>query len=93
MLTQEQAVEIRILERQDRSIRRIMRDTGLSHNTVRKYLRGGGNATYGSREPRAYKLDPYKTYLHQRIEQARPDWIHCRRTQHEPAATTHCCSV
>jgi transposase len=40
MLTQEQAVEIRVLERQGRSIRQIMRDTGLSRNTVRKYLRG-----------------------------------------------------
>jgi transposase len=75
MLTQEQAVEIRVLERQGRSIRQIMRETGLSRNTVRKYLRGGGKATYGPREPRACKLDPYKAYLLERIEQARPDWI------------------
>jgi len=40
MLTQEQAVEIKVLERQWRSIRQIMRETGLSRNTVRKYLRG-----------------------------------------------------
>lgn len=75
MLTQEQAVEIRVLERQGRSIRQIMRDTGLSRNTVRKYLRGGGKATYGPREPRACKIDPHKGYLLERIEQARPDWI------------------
>ncbi|GFE85044.1 IS21 family transposase [Steroidobacter agaridevorans] len=74
MLTQEQAVEIRVLERQGRSIRQIMRDTGLSRNTVRKYLRGG-KVEYGPREPRACKLDPYKSYLLERIEQARPDWI------------------
>ncbi|HEY0942460.1 MAG TPA: IS21 family transposase, partial [Steroidobacter sp.] len=74
MLTQEQAVEIRILERQGRSIRQIMRETGLSRNTVRKYLRGG-KAEYGPREPRPCKLDPFKAYLLERIEQARPDWI------------------
>jgi transposase len=75
MLTQEQAVEIRILERQGRSIRQIMRETGLSRNTIRKYLRGGGKVKYGPREPRPCKLDEYKTYLLERIEQARPDWI------------------
>src|SRR5688572_30413113 len=75
MLTQEQAVEIRILERQGRSIRQIMRETGLSRNTIRKYLRGGGPVKYGPREPRACKLDAYKSYLLERIEQARPDWI------------------
>ncbi|MDY6949755.1 MAG: IS21 family transposase [Pseudomonadota bacterium] len=74
MLTQEQAVEIRILERQGRSIRQIMRETGLSRNTVRKYLRGG-KVEYGPREPRPCKLDPFKSYLLERIEQARPDWI------------------
>jgi len=30
---------------------------------------------YGPRVPRAGKLDAYKGYLQQRIEQARPDWI------------------
>jgi DNA replication protein DnaC/transposase len=75
MLTQEQAVEIRVLERQGRSIRQIMGEMGLSRNAVRKYLRGGGKGTYGPREPRACKLDPYKSYLLERIEQARPDWI------------------
>ena len=39
MLTQEQAVEIRILARQGESIRQISRRTGLSRNTVRRYLR------------------------------------------------------
>jgi transposase len=73
MLTQEQAVEIRVLERQGRSIRQIMRETALSRNTVRKYLRGG-EVTYGPREPRACKLDPYKSYLLERIKQAPPDW-------------------
>lgn len=50
MLTQEQAVEIQVLHRQGRSIAQIMRETGLSRNTVRKYLRGGGQVKYGPRE-------------------------------------------
>lgn len=75
MLTQEQAVEIKVLERQGRSIQQIMRETGLSRNTVRKYLRGDGKVGYGPREPRRCKLDPFKSHLLERIEQARPDWI------------------
>jgi transposase len=85
MLTQEQAVEIRILERQGRSIRQIMRETGLSRNTVRKYLRGG-KARYGPREPRPCKLDPFKGYLLERIKQARPDWIPATVLMREIAA-------
>src|SRR5690606_41556986 len=75
MLTQEQAVEIKVLERQGRSIRQIMRETGLARNTVRKYLRGAVKVQYGPREARPCKLDTFKPYLRDRIEQARPDWI------------------
>ncbi len=75
MLTQELAVEIKVLKRQGRSIRQIMRETGLSRNTVRKYLRGAAKAKYGPREARPCKLDPFKPYLLERIEQARPHWI------------------
>lgn len=75
MLTQEQAVEIKVLERQGRSIAQIMRETGLSRNTVRKYLRGAMKVQYGPRAPRPCKLDAFKAYLLERIEQARPDWI------------------
>jgi transposase len=75
MLTQEQAVEIKVLERQGRSIAQIVRETGLSRNTVRKYLRGAVKVQYGPREVRPCKLDPFKAYLLERIEQARPDWI------------------
>lgn len=39
MLTQEQLVEIHVLRRQGRSVRAIARELGLSHNTVRRYLR------------------------------------------------------
>ena len=53
MLTQEQAVEIRILARQGESIRQISRRTGLSRNTVRRYLRDAEAARYG---PRALRV-------------------------------------
>ncbi len=75
MLTQEQAVEIRILARQGESIRQISRRTGLSRNTVRRYLRDEAARRYGPRALRPAKLDPYVDYLLGRIEHARPDWI------------------
>jgi transposase len=68
-------VEIQVLRRQGRSIRQIVRDTGLSRNTVRKHLREPTDLRYGPREARPCKLDPHKAYLQERIEQARPDWI------------------
>lgn len=75
MLTQELAVEIQVLSKQGRSIRQIARETGLSRNTVRRYLREGRPIRYGPREPRACKLDAYKGFLQERIAQASPDWI------------------
>src|SRR5882672_1437670 len=75
MLTQEQAVEIQVLERQGQSIRRIARELGVSRNTVRRYLREQRAVKYGPRDARPCKLDPYKAHLLMRIEQARPEWI------------------
>jgi hypothetical protein len=75
MLTQEQSVEIQVLKKQGRSIRQIARETGLSRNTVRRYLRERRTIGYGPREPRPCKLDPYKAFLQERIAQARPEWI------------------
>jgi transposase len=75
MLTQEQAVEIRILARQEASIRQISRQTGLSRNTVRRYLRDQKAQRYGPRSPRPRKLDPFVDHLQERMGQARPDWI------------------
>jgi len=75
MLTQEQAVEIQVLNKQGRSIRQIARETGLSRNTVRRYLRERPSVRYGPREPRACKLDAYKPFLQERIAQAQPEWI------------------
>ena len=75
MLTQEQSVEIQVLKKQERSVREIAREMGVSRNTVRRYLREGKPIRYGPREPRLCKLDPYKRFVQKRIEQARPDWI------------------
>jgi len=75
MLTQEQAVEVRVLKRQGRSIRQIAKQMELSRNTVRRYLREQPAVKYRPREARPCKLDPHKAHLKLRIEQARPDWI------------------
>jgi transposase len=47
---------------------------GPARSTVRKYLLSG-QAQYGPRQPRSCKLDPYKSYLLECFEQARPQWI------------------
>lgn len=76
MLTQEQSVEIRVLARQGLGIKAIARTLGLSRNTVRKYLRGDAGAPrYSARPPRPEKLDPFKAYLQERVDAARPHWI------------------
>lgn len=75
MLTQEQAVEIRVMARRGESVRAIARQLDCSRNTVRRYLRDQATQRYGPRKPRACKLDEYKSYLHERVGQARPRWI------------------
>jgi transposase len=75
MLTQEQAVEIRVLARRGVGLREIARQMGCSRNTVRRYLRDTGAARYKQRTARGTKLDPFKEYLKRRVEAARPDWI------------------
>lgn len=76
MLTQELLVEIHVLHRQGKSIRSIAKALNVSRNTVRKYLRDiARTPTYSRRDDRPSKLEPFKTYLLERIEAARPDWI------------------
>ena len=74
MLVAEEAVEIRVLRRQGKSIREIARTLEVSRNTVRRYLRGEGLPRY-QREARASKLDPHKHYIAERVKAAAPDWI------------------
>jgi len=75
MLSQEQAVEIRVLARRGSGIREIARQLGCSRNTVRRYLRCERIGRYGPRAPRTTRLDEYKDYLAERVAQARPRWI------------------
>jgi transposase len=81
MLTQEQAVEIKVLARRGVAIREIARQVGCSRNTVKRYLHNANAVRYRARPPRVTKLDPFKDYVVQRIEAARPQWI--------PAAVLH----
>ena len=69
MLVAEEAVEIRVLRRQSKSIREIARMLDVSRNTVRRYLRAEGLPRY-EREARPSKLDPYKHYLDERVKAA-----------------------
>jgi len=68
-------VEIRVRARRGEGVRQIARQLGCSRNTVRRYLRDEAARRYGSRAPRPCKLDPYRAYVLERVEQARPWWI------------------
>jgi transposase len=74
MLVAEEAVEIRVLRRQGKSIREIARILDVSRNTVRRYLRIEG-LPRNERAARSSKLDPYQHYIDQRVKAAAPDWI------------------
>jgi len=51
------------------SISEIARRSGLDRKTVRKYLQQGMQAPcYGPRAPRPQLLDPYRSYLQDRIK-------------------------
>ena len=63
------------MARRGEGIREIAKQLGCSRNTVRRYLREQTASRYGPRAPRATKLDAYKAYLTERVEQARPRWI------------------
>jgi transposase len=65
-------MEVSILRRQGQSLRDIAVATGTSVNTVRKYLAAGGPPRHKLRAPKPGKLDPFKDYLVNRVEAARP---------------------
>jgi len=75
MLTQEQAVEIRVMARRGMAIRQIARELGCSRNTVKRYMHDVQALRYGPREARPTKLDAFKAYVCERIEAAKPHWI------------------
>jgi transposase-like protein len=75
MLTQEQVVEARVLARRGGKVKQIARELGVSRNTVRRYLRDPQAGRYKQRAARPRKLDPFREYLHSRIEAPQPRWI------------------
>lgn len=84
MLNQERLVEIHVLHRQGISVRAIARELNVSRNTVRRYLRDTTlTPSYKKREARVSKLEPYKKYLQERIEAAKPNWIPATVLFHE----------
>jgi transposase len=76
MLTGEERMELEVLAKHGAGIRELARATGRSRNTVRRYPREGEAAA--RRKPaakRAEKLDPFKTYIVDRVRAAAPDRI------------------
>ena len=73
MLTGEDVMDIRVLRRQGLSIHEIVRRTGKSRNTVRRYIRSEAmELVYGPRPPKPSLLDPFKAYLTERVKAAHP---------------------
>lgn len=69
-------MDIHVLHKQGFGIRAIARKLGLSKNTVRRYLRQPiAMPSYSPRTKRPTKLEPFKPYLLQRIQAAKPHWI------------------
>jgi len=61
--------EIEELKRQGLSIKGISKLTGYDRKTIRKYLlKPQVTPIYGPRESRASKLDPFKTYIEERLQ-------------------------
>ena len=63
------------MARRGMALRQIARELGCSRNTVKRYLRDARASRYGPRAPRPTKLDPFKQYVCERIETAKPHWI------------------
>jgi transposase len=78
MVGAEAALEIRVLHKHGKGVREIARETGLSRNTVRRYLRDEGATRYKTRPKRATKLDPFKAYVVERRAAAEPETIPAR---------------
>ena len=92
MLTQDQAVEMRVMARRGEGVRSIARQLGCSRNTVRRYLLEKQARRYGPRAARARKLDQYKGYVSERVEQARPRWIPATVLLREIRERDMCCA-
>ncbi len=65
MLRSGTVIRLHELQASGKSIREIMRETGHSRNTIRKYLRADGIPEPNPRKKRASKLDPFKSQVDQ----------------------------
>lgn len=66
-------MKIQILHQQGLSQRAIAKQLGISRNTVKRYLRANiDTPVYSAREKGRSLLDPFKSFLHSRIAQAKP---------------------
>ncbi|WP_423187552.1 IS21 family transposase [Alishewanella sp. d11] len=73
MITKEELMKIQILHQQGLSQRAIAKQLGISRNTVKRYLRAKMDTpVYSAREKGRSLLDPFKSFLHSRIAQAKP---------------------
>ena len=76
MLKTEEQMDLRARITRGESIRGLSRATGLSRNTVRKYIRNDAPITKRKTGPkRAEKLDPFKPYIVARLETATPERV------------------
>ncbi len=75
MIGAELSMEMRVLAKHGKGVREIAREVGVSRNTVRRYLRDPDAVRYKARPLRPAKLDPYKSYIEERLAAASPDRI------------------
>ena len=75
MIRQDEAMLIHIMHKQGYSKKRIARELGISINTVRKYLEHDSEPKYSKRPQKPMKLDPYRSYIKQRLNDAHPNWV------------------
>ena len=75
MIELEESIMIHIVYKQGYSKKAIARKLGMSINTVRKYIKTGGEPIYTSRGKKPTKLDSYKPYIRKRLRDAHPHWV------------------
>ena len=69
MVNYEEYFMIRNLKSKGLSVTQIAKEVGMTRKTVRKWLLHNGTPAYKKRQPKASKLEPYKSYLLERIKE------------------------
>lgn len=75
MLGDLEVLELKVMHKQGMGLKKISRITGHSINTVRRYIRNDLMPVYKARIIQSKKLDSYKSYLIERVNSAKPNWI------------------